>query len=366
MRWRFLDGAGRAVALCGRWTPRPCPRRGAEACSVGLTEQAVAELIAEGVGIVFNTPNDQSRPGYLKMGWSVVGRLPLTVRTAICARHPSVAPSSRGSGAVVVALQRRARRRRRHSQTVGGRSAAGSPASGGWRTDRTREYLAWRFGLEPLHYRLLLVSGDPAEGGIVFRLRRRGPAVEAAVVEQLVPDGRSPGDSSDGCWTRPVRTTPRACTRPARGSAACPTARAGTHRRPWPDSHPCSQDGRSRSAMSSSSDRVGVYDRPQSPARDQPLRRRAGSSPRSPRARARRTPSTRTPRRWPGRVRCACQRQIGPPTTRSRRRPAPTRPVSAATCISSECAARVSGSMPPWGWRWRTTAAHVRTAAAPA
>ena len=31
---------------------------------------------------MFNTPNDQSRPGYLKMGWQVVGRVPIGVRPA--------------------------------------------------------------------------------------------------------------------------------------------------------------------------------------------------------------------------------------------------------------------------------------------
>ena len=31
----------------------------------------------EGIGFVFNTPNDQSKPGYLKMGWVDQGRLPL-------------------------------------------------------------------------------------------------------------------------------------------------------------------------------------------------------------------------------------------------------------------------------------------------
>ena len=29
---------------------------------------------------MFNTPNDQSRPGYLKMGWQLVGRLPVLAR----------------------------------------------------------------------------------------------------------------------------------------------------------------------------------------------------------------------------------------------------------------------------------------------
>ena len=37
-------------------------------------------MLAEGVDFVFNTPNDKSRPGYLKMGWEEVGRVPITVR----------------------------------------------------------------------------------------------------------------------------------------------------------------------------------------------------------------------------------------------------------------------------------------------
>jgi hypothetical protein len=62
-------------------------------------------------------------------------------------------------------------------------------ATKGYRTQRTPEYLAWRTSLRPLHYRLLLASErNPAKGGIIFRLRRRGEAVEAAVIEELVPN----------------------------------------------------------------------------------------------------------------------------------------------------------------------------------
>ena len=42
--------------------------------------QGVEEMTAEGVDVVFNTPNTQSRPGYLKMGWIDVGRLPVAAR----------------------------------------------------------------------------------------------------------------------------------------------------------------------------------------------------------------------------------------------------------------------------------------------
>ncbi len=38
-----------------------------------LTLRAVDDVRDEGVDFVFNTPNDQSRPGYLKMGWQSVG-----------------------------------------------------------------------------------------------------------------------------------------------------------------------------------------------------------------------------------------------------------------------------------------------------
>ena len=66
-----------------------------------------------------------------------------------------------------------------------------APTSG-FRTRRTSDYLAWRTSLPALHYRLLLASNlDPAEGGLVFRLRRRGDALEAAVIEALVPDTRT-------------------------------------------------------------------------------------------------------------------------------------------------------------------------------
>jgi hypothetical protein len=55
-------------------------------------------------------------------------------------------------------------------------------------TNRSAAYLTWRYGFEQLGYRALAVDG-PGDGLVVFRLRRRGPAVEAAVCEELVPGG---------------------------------------------------------------------------------------------------------------------------------------------------------------------------------
>jgi GNAT superfamily N-acetyltransferase len=78
-----------------------------------LTRMALEELMSEGVDFVFNTPNEKSRPGYLKMGWHVVGRLPVLARPRSIGRlgrlaHSRVAadkwsvPSTTGVAATTV------------------------------------------------------------------------------------------------------------------------------------------------------------------------------------------------------------------------------------------------------------------------
>src|SRR6185437_15816508 len=45
-----------------------------------LTSTLLDILRADGVSFIFNTPNRLSKPGYLKMGWRPVTRLPLWIR----------------------------------------------------------------------------------------------------------------------------------------------------------------------------------------------------------------------------------------------------------------------------------------------
>jgi len=45
-----------------------------------LTLQAVADCKHDGVDFVFNTPNEKSRPGYLKMGWVDQGPMPISIK----------------------------------------------------------------------------------------------------------------------------------------------------------------------------------------------------------------------------------------------------------------------------------------------
>ncbi len=156
-----------------------------------LTRRALDELRAEGVAFVFNTPNDRSRPGYLKMGWQLVERLPVaaTPRSALSlvrlarARTPADKWSARTDAGVAVGDVLA------DDDAVAALLASARPDDDRLRTRRTPAYLAWRYGFPPLHYRAVVAAEGVAAGVVVFRLRRRGAALEAAVCEQIVPDG---------------------------------------------------------------------------------------------------------------------------------------------------------------------------------
>jgi hypothetical protein len=158
-----------------------------------LTLEALEDLRTDRVAFVFNTPNDQSRPGYLRMGWEIAGRVSLAAR-----------PTGLGG------LARMARARLPADlwsvHDAGGESAPsvlediGSVSkllhslarTGMMTTRRTVEYLRWRYGLPLLDYRAVVMRGEIAAGVAFFRVRRRGPAREATLCDVLVPgDDRS-------------------------------------------------------------------------------------------------------------------------------------------------------------------------------
>ena len=189
-RWQFDRGGDTVTAVRAVDTATHPDYQGRGIFSL-LTRQALDELAAEKVGFVFNTPNDRSRPGYFKMGWQLVERLPVaaTPRSPLSlvrlarARTPAdkwAAPTDAGVPVADVLAD---------DAAVASLLAASRPDDGRLRTRRTPDYLAWRYGFPPLHYRAIVAPGGVEEGLVVFRLRRRGAALEAAVCEQIVPVG---------------------------------------------------------------------------------------------------------------------------------------------------------------------------------
>lgn len=189
-RWRFDQGGLAVPAVRAVDTATHPDYQGRGIFSL-LTRHALEALRDEGVAFVFNTPNDKSRPGYLKMGWQLVERLPVaaTVRSPgslvrlVRARTPAdkwSAPTSAGVPVAEVLAD---------APAVRALLDAAHRDDGRLRTDRTPEFLAWRYGFGPLHYRAVVAPGGTESGLVVFRVRRRGAALEAAICEQIVPAG---------------------------------------------------------------------------------------------------------------------------------------------------------------------------------
>ena len=177
MRWEFERG-GRVLRAVRAVDTATDPDYQGKGLFTRLTMLGLDEMRADGVDFVFNTPNSQSRPGYLKMGWREVGRVPAAVRftgpTGALAAIRSRLPAERWSQPLGV------------GETIDewlarGGVAGRRPEPVDVREVRTRvddAFLHWRFGGSLLHYQVV----DNGEAAIIVRARRRGSATELAVV----------------------------------------------------------------------------------------------------------------------------------------------------------------------------------------
>jgi hypothetical protein len=190
LRWGFQlgDRAVRAVRAVDTATH---PRARGLGVFRTLTLHGVEEMTSQGVDWVFNTPNEQSMKGYLSMGWLRMGRLPVILRPAGVRVAPRLAaarvpadlwsvPTSVGEDAGAVVAE---------TAELADLLASQPPASRGVRSAHTPAYLQWRYGAGPVGYRALLAGSSLGDGVVFFRLRRRGPATEAAIADIVVPAG---------------------------------------------------------------------------------------------------------------------------------------------------------------------------------
>ena len=216
LRWEWHTGETvyRAVRCVDTATHPDWGRRGIfERLTTGMIEQ----LPGDGVDFIFNTPNEYSMPGYLKMGWVHVGALPLKVRV----RHPG-----RVAGAAL-----------RHEQLGGATEISNEvdnsavlerlrdPAvravveqavavpEAGLHTALTPAYLEWRYGKNRWYdYRVGFDGQRDASALAICRVGRTGLSQRVARLRPGGDSGRggqeSHGRSPRSDWpARPPRTT---------------------------------------------------------------------------------------------------------------------------------------------------------------
>jgi GNAT superfamily N-acetyltransferase len=198
MRWRFTAGGTtiRAARAVDTATHPDYQGRGV----FSLLTKAALEAVAGEVELIFNTPNGKSGPGYLKMGWQEVGRVPVAVRVRRPVRLLSglrarselgPAPSAPAVPAARV-LERGeevARLLERDASPEPGPAGPAGRSTGPGRltTPRDLAYLRWRYGAAPLlGYRAVTEEREGRLAGVaIFRVRPRGRLWEATISEVL-------------------------------------------------------------------------------------------------------------------------------------------------------------------------------------
>jgi hypothetical protein len=202
LRWSFRAGSERATIPAVRAVDTVThPDWRGRCLFTRLTRELVRQLTDEGTRFVFNTPNARSRPGYLRMGWRVAGRVPLLVRVrrpgrlpaALSARSERPLPDLSGFPPVAELLA---------APETGWRSTPEpvDPLGDRLTTVRSIPYLRWRYReietVPGFRYRSLWTAEGGAEAAVVFRARRRRALAEIDVAEVFLgsPD---PGGARD-------------------------------------------------------------------------------------------------------------------------------------------------------------------------
>lgn len=179
MRWLWRSN-GRDVRAVRAVDTATHPDWRAKGIFSQLTRTLVSDMEEEGVAFVFNTPNGKSRPGYMKMGWSSLGRTSLwlrPVRPLAALRSLIWTQSCERDGAPAT---------RQQMQFPGARGLVDRPElaavldslpSDGRRltTPTTAAYLRWRYADIPgLPYYASWELDGSRSAAVVFRLKRNG------------------------------------------------------------------------------------------------------------------------------------------------------------------------------------------------
>jgi GNAT superfamily N-acetyltransferase len=190
MRWEFATRV-RTVRAVRAVDTATHPEHQGRGIFSRLTLEAL-ELLREDADLVFNTPNEKSLPGYLKMGWRIVGRIPVRVRV----RRPitfvrGIRSVTSEASEVAYRLQASSPGSAFPDESGIGRLLDAGDGDARLTTARSAAYLRWRYSEAPfLAYRAVSeCDGSGLRGIAWFRVRPRGRLREAAVADVLVRRG---------------------------------------------------------------------------------------------------------------------------------------------------------------------------------
>jgi len=159
-----------------------------------LTTEACEVARRDGIGLLFNTPNGNSLPGYLKLGWQRVTELPLRVRLQRPVGAVWRLASWRLRNREVPAQEEFFREAPTSAANVLDRESAGirellaqTCASAQLRTIRTIEFLSWRYASHPhIPYYAEIVADAGRLDGILFYRTNFRAGLREVMIDDLV------------------------------------------------------------------------------------------------------------------------------------------------------------------------------------
>ena len=171
MQWRWVNATDTITAVRAVDTATDPLHQGKGIFSQ-LTKKMVEECKSEGVGFVFNTPNSISMPGYLKLGWYAIGRMPLYIGPG------SMAPrlfSEKAMEKIYAGYSTKDVFQKLNKDW------SVSPAPMMMHTPVNYAYLNWRYNECPVAVYGAVI--EPGQFGFIFRLKKVNRFIELRICE---------------------------------------------------------------------------------------------------------------------------------------------------------------------------------------
>lgn len=185
LRWIWQSGS-RSVPAVRAVDTATLPEWRGKGIFQRLTMRLVEQMQDEGVSFIYNTPNDNSMPGYLKMGWTSVTRIPLLIRPPhLLQAVRRVLNRSHSEAAVLNAFDEVARVL--DDPRLPAFLSDVEHGDDRYHTVRTLPYLKWRFrDIPEISYRARFEMDRDAGALVIARSRMRNSLREVTISELLV------------------------------------------------------------------------------------------------------------------------------------------------------------------------------------
>jgi N-acetylglutamate synthase-like GNAT family acetyltransferase len=178
MRWEWTDGnqiykSVRAVDTATH------PNYQGKGIFKKLTLQLIEQCQQDGVEFIFNTPNDQSRPGYLKMGWKEGNRTPIRILLVNPFKviGSKIAKETFEFIPCINALS---------SVNVEQLIRSDSDLYSSLHTNYSKPYLIWRYSSVPVaSYQAIYLEGENNFELLIYRLKKSMLGIEFRITDYL-------------------------------------------------------------------------------------------------------------------------------------------------------------------------------------